>query len=293
MSDCLNRSRLFWAVIVVAAASVGGSASAAADSGDDSVGRERLVVQVDYLVPEYKGGDKFRSPATIDTALAADLAKRLRQPLVTAAPEPADDEARKDEAGKDEARKDEAGKDEAGKTAGTVVQLTTLRDVAAAPPGVAVIPVGYRAAPMAIMRSDTTIKRWEDLAGRKVCVARGGNHLGTLSGRYGAIEQVHPTPTDAMIALRTGVCDALVHDSPMLEELIRLPEWKKFSARLRASQRSTLAFLAPAADQETVSLLRRTAFEWDAKGVPQTLVRNAVRNMAFEVYLEQEAPDCH
>jgi polar amino acid transport system substrate-binding protein len=272
MFNCLNHSYLFGSVFAAAVACVGSSV-AAADPGNDLAGLEPLVVQVDYLVPEYKGGDKFRSPATIDTGLATDLAKRLRRPLLAVAPETA--------------------KDDAGRMLGVAVQLTTLRDVAAAPPGVAVIPVGYRSAPMAIMRSDTPIKRWEDLAGRKVCVARGGNHLGTLSGRYGATEQVHPTPTDAMIALRTGVCDALVHDSPMLEELIRLPEWKKFSARLRASQRSTLAFLAPAEDQETVALLRRTAFEWDAKGVPEALVRTAVRNMAFEVYLEQEVPDCH
>ena len=26
---------------------------------------------------------------------------------------------------------------------------------------------------------------------------------------------------------------------------------------------------------------------------PEALVKNAVRNMAFEVYLEQEVPDCH
>lgn len=272
MFNCLNRLHLFGGVIAVSVACPGSSV-AAADPGDDATRLEPLVVQVDYLVPEYKGGDKFRSPATIDTALATDLAKRLQRPLMTVAHETATDDA--------------AG------TVGVAVQLTTLRDVAAAPPGVTVIPVGYRAAPMAIMRSDTPIKRWEDLAGRKVCVARGGNYLGTLSVRYGATEQVHPTPTDAMIALRTGVCDALVHDSMMLEELIRFPEWKKFSARLRASQRSTLAFLAPAEDRETVDLLRRTAFEWDAKGVPEALVRNAVRNMAFEVYLEQEVPDCH
>jgi len=99
--------------------------------------------------------------------------------------------------------------------------------------------------------------------------------------------------TEALLALRTGGCDAMVYDSPMLEELIRLPEWKKFSARLPTGPRSTLAFLLPAQDRTTVSLLRRVAAEWAAEDYPDALVKNAVRNMAFEVYLEQDVPDCH
>lgn len=66
-----------------------------------------------------------------------------------------------------------------------VLRLTTLRDLAAVPPGFAVVPVGYRAAPMAIMRNDTTIRQREQLQGREVCVAHGGNHVGTIGGRYG------------------------------------------------------------------------------------------------------------
>jgi polar amino acid transport system substrate-binding protein len=173
------------------------------------------------------------------------------------------------------------------------LRLTSLRDLSVVPKDMMVVPIDYRAVPMAIMRSDTTIKRWEQLQGRKVCVAAGGNHVGTLSGRYGAVEQVHPSPTDALVALREGTCDAMVHDSTMLDELIRYPEWKKFSARLRGNQRSTLAFLVPAHDEARVSTLRRVAFDWDAKGYPEQLVKKAVRDIAFEVYLEQDVPDCH
>ncbi len=73
---------------------------------------------------------------------------------------------------------------------------------------------------MAIMRTDTTIRRWDQLQGRSVCVA-------------------------------------------------------------------------PAQDRKTISLLRRVAAEWAAEDYPDALVKNAVRNMAFEVYLEQDVPDCH
>lgn len=232
---------------------------------DKGAGKDgALVVSVDHVVPEYKAGAKFRSPATIDTALAEDLARRLQLPLSTTV---------------------DPGKAD--------LQLTTLGDVAAVPPDVAVIPIGYRAAPMAIMRSDTTIRRWEQLEGRKVCVAQGGNHVGTVANQYSASEVVYPSPTDALVALRTGDCDAMVHDSPMLEELLRLPEWKKFSRRLTAGRRGTLAFLVPAEDRKSISVLRQVAADWNAKAYPDALVKNAVRNIAFEVYLEQDVPDCH
>ena len=36
-----------------------------------------------------------------------------------------------------------------------------------------------------------------------------------------------------------------------------------------------------------------TVEPWRADAFPEALVKNAVRNMAFEVYLEQDVPDCH
>jgi polar amino acid transport system substrate-binding protein len=186
-----------------------------------------------------------------------------------------------------------AGADEGADAAAAALRLTSLRDRSSVPPQMIVVPLDYRSVPMAIMRTDTSIKRWEHLKGRRVCVAAGGNHGGTLQSRYGAVEQIHPSATDALVALREGTCDAMVHDSTMLEELIRFPEWKKFSARLRGNQRSTLAFLVPAHDQARISALWRVAFDWDASGLPEQLVKKTVRDIAFEVYLEQDVPDCH
>ena len=107
------------------------------------------------------------------------------------------------------------------------------------------------------------------------------------------VELVMVAPTDALVALRTGDCDALVHDSVMLEELLRYPEWKKFSRRLHSSERSTLAVLVPAEDKAAIAAVRQITADWRAKAYPVSLVKNAVRNIAFEVYLEQDVPDCH
>jgi polar amino acid transport system substrate-binding protein len=240
----------------------------AAGALDDAKQRGRLVVGLDYIVPEYKAGTKFRTPATIDNALAEDLAKRLQLPLATVKAQP--------------------GLPKEGNIA-----LTTLADPAALPRTHVAIPVGYRAGQMAIMRSDTTIKSWEQLKGRTVCVSEGGHDVGTLSAKYGAIEQVYRAPADALIAVRTGVCDATVHDSAMLEELIKLPEWKKFSARLPAGPKSTLAFVVPAGDGKTIAALKKVAGEWIAAGYPDAAMKKAVQAIAFEVYLDQDVPDCH
>jgi polar amino acid transport system substrate-binding protein len=173
------------------------------------------------------------------------------------------------------------------------LRMTTLDDPRKIPENLEVVPLGYRAAPMAIMRTDSSIRRWEQLRGRTACVAEGGNYVGDLEARYGAVEIVHPSPADALLALRTGGCDVMVHDSPMLEELIRLPEWKKFSRRLPPRPSSTLALLVPSTDSQAVSRVQDVVEEWKANAFAQALVKNAVRNIAFEVYLDQEVPDCH
>src|SRR3546814_17373291 len=85
---------------------------------------------------------------------------------------------------------------------------------------------------MAIMRTDTDIKSWQQLKGRTVCLSEGGRYVGALTRQYGAVEIVFKAPADSLLALRTGGCAAAVHDDVMLKELLKLPEWKKFSSSL-------------------------------------------------------------
>ncbi len=228
--------------------------------------RGQLVAGVRYVVPEYKAGAKFRTPEAIDTALVEDVAKRLQVPAMTV---PAQAHLKTD---------------------------VVLAALSAGDPllrAANVIATGHVAGPMAIMRTDTDIKRWEQLKGRTVCVSEGGLYAGTLAAKYGAIEMRFPAPADALLALRTGGCDAAVHDSAMLEEMLKLPEWKKFSATLPVRERTSLAFIVPERDAQTAAFLRKVAADWQAKGVLRELMTKAVRNIAFEVYLDQNVPDCH
>src|SRR5512133_3926449 len=103
----------------------------------------------------------FRTPEALDSALLEDVASRVRLPLVT-------------------------GRAEAGKAATALVRVGQSDPLHGA---AGVIPTGYAAGPMAIMRTDTDIKAWEQLKGRRVCVSEGGLYAGTLAARYGAIEK--------------------------------------------------------------------------------------------------------
>jgi polar amino acid transport system substrate-binding protein len=246
-------------------------AGAATDGLEEARKRGSLVVAIDHVVPEYKAGTKFRTPETIDSALAEELAKSMKLALSMVGTQ--------------------GGTRPAPPRADVV--LTTLANPAAVPPGHVAIPVGYSAGPMAIMRTDTTIKSWEQLRGRTVCVSEGSHHVSTMASRYGAIEKVQRAPADALIAVRTGACDATVHDSAMLEEMLRLPEWKKFSARLPAGTPAQLVFVVPASDRKTIAFLKQTVDDWAARRVPEALMKKAVRSIAFEVYLDQDVPDCH
>ncbi len=236
----------------------------AAPALDHAKHRKKLIAGVSYVVPAYKPGAKFRTPEVIDTALAEDIARRLNLPLVTVRVETKAD-----------------------------IALMMLTERARLPRSATIIPTGFAAGPMAIMRSDTTIKSWDDLKGRKVCLSESGHYVGMPAAKYGAVEMVFKAPADALIAVRTGVCDAAVHDNTLLEELIKLPEWKKFSATLTTTQRAPLALIVPKVDTNTTTFLTQVVQDWMSSGYLEQLTKKAVQNIAFEVYLDQDVPDCH
>ncbi|MFT0532536.1 ABC transporter substrate-binding protein [Castellaniella hirudinis] len=161
---------------------------------------------------------------------------------------------------------------------------------ASLPPGVRREPLDWSASPMAIMRTDTDIHAWADLAGRTVCLSADGRYVGELAARQGAIEQVYPSATDALLALRIGQCDAAVQDEDFLRQLLKFPEWKKFSAQLAPYRRATLAQLSRADLPDDAARALRQAV---APGQLRQLAQQQAKSIAFEVYLDQAVPDCH
>jgi len=264
----MSASRLLWLCILAASIPVAGPALAV----EAEAPRSELVLAMDYVVPPFMPGAKVRTPETVDTALADAVAERLGAELKAV------DGARGKGRQADGPRR---------------LALTRLDEGERPRSGTHIVPTGYRAGPMAIMRSDTGIRRWEDLRGRTVCLSEGGRYVGRIAADYGAREIIFPAPADALLALRTGGCDATVHDDVMLNELLKFPEWKKFSARLPTGPRSRLVFMVPEGDAATAAVLRTMAHEWKAHGTLRKLHQERVRDIAFEVYLDQNVPDCH
>ncbi|GIZ53053.1 transporter substrate-binding domain-containing protein [Noviherbaspirillum aridicola] len=262
----LPASSLLCALLMAAGAACAAQPERAAQPG-------RLPAGIAYPVPEYKGGMKFRTPDALDQQLLTEAARRMKlTPAIV---------------------RSDASQVGAQLASGQVRLALLAIDPARAPAGTTLVPTGYVAAPMAVMRTDTDIRRWEHLKGRKVCLSEGGLYVGTLAAKYGAVEIVQRAPADSLLAVRTGACDAAVHDSAMLEELVRLPEWKKFSARLPAGPGVPLSFVVPSADARTINMLRQAASEWKSSGYLEQAMKSAVRHIAFEVYLDQDVPDCH
>ncbi|HEX7388020.1 MAG TPA: transporter substrate-binding domain-containing protein [Castellaniella sp.] len=170
------------------------------------------------------------------------------------------------------------------------VWLGVLPATQSLPSGLSRTTLNWSASPMAIMRTDTTIHAWSDLKGRGVCLAVDGRYEGELALRFGAVERVYPSATDALLALRTGQCDATVQDESFLRNLLKFPEWHKFSASLGPYRHDDLVVL-----MSTRVPAREKALVIQATGPArvQALAKQQARDIAFEVYLDQAVPDCH
>lgn len=251
----------------------GESASGGAPAAEAGAASGPLALGMSYVVPPHVPGSKVRTPEGLAPLLAEHLDEKLPLRAVTVPPPSA-------AAGEAEPRQADAwllplNEDEASRETGTV------------------IPTGYRAGIMAIMRTDTDILSWEDLRGRTVCLAEGGGLAGQMQARHGAIEKVFRAPADALLDLRIGGCDAAVHDSTMLEALLEFPEWQKFSARLPVREERDLAFIVPDNAPALAQVLQSQVKEWRESDLLAKLTSQSARDIAFEVYMDQEVPDCH
>lgn len=274
LSSVFLATRLFLGTLALGLAAMPMFAHAGNGTAGWGPAADTLQVGMHYVVPPFVGGSKVRTPEAIDTALAQALADRLALAL-QAVPAQA------------------TGKDALLGTDQPRAVLAPVSEVQSTAQASVTIPTGYVLAPMAIMRTDTNIKSWEQLRGRTVCLSEGGRYVGAMASRYGAQEMIYRAPADALLALRIGECDAAVHDETMLKALLKLPEWKKFSAKLTVKDKEALVFLAAANDQSMISALKQLTQEWKSSKQLAALTKTRAHDIAFEVYLDQVVADCH
>ncbi|MFE1599543.1 hypothetical protein [Methylobacterium sp. ID0610] len=197
-----------------------------------------------------------------------------------------------------------------GESLGSPVRLVAAPDGAAAPESGAVdgvfvrlrpddprlasgeaVPLGYRSGLSVAMRADTAIRRWEDLAGRTVCASEANLAGQRVARSFGARVVVVRAPAPALMRVRSGECDAAIHDRALLDELFTSRAWTKFSATLPPVEPTVLALL-PAQSPAGAALRRAAASVSGAGGWRERRMRWA-STVAFEVYRDQVAGDCH
>jgi polar amino acid transport system substrate-binding protein len=278
----MNTSPVFLHRLFALVLALGAFAGAQAGVLDDAKSRGALRIGQDYVPPAYTAGAKFRTPEGVDVILAEDIAKRLKLTL----------DSVRNAGNSGDGKAVQALKGARPDIALVTVDENLARSGAAAD-GSVLIPTGYSAGAMAIMRTDTDIRKWEQLKGRTVCLSEGGSYVGQIAARYGAVEKVMRAPADSLLAVRIGQCDAAVHDDTMLKELLKLPEWKKFSAQLPPQSRSTLMIRIPATDSTAIAYFRQAVVEWSRGDFWAALKKKWTNTVAFEVYLDQNVPDCH
>lgn len=140
------------------------------------------------------------------------------------------------------------------------------------------------------MRRDTDIGTWGDLRGRTLCVTETNAQGVALAAKLGAVVMPQPAPALSLMRVRTGECDAALHDADALAALFADPDWAKFSATLPPRRVTPLGIRAAPALRDRVIAALAVVAAPDARAA-----RNAAwaRDVALEVWLEQDAPDCH
>ena len=133
-----------------------------------------------------------------------------------------------------------------------------------------------------------------DVRGRSVCVAEAATQARTLAESWGAVVRTYRVPSDALVAVREGSCDIGLVDDAVWEPLVRFPEGKKFSSTLAADgARRERVWLLAADDTAGRALLADEMRAWDRAGAWKAMTAKWARDVAFDVYLDQEVADCH
>lgn len=272
------RVLLIWAcagTLMPVAATTAAAATTATDLFPQAIARGTLRVAVIHITPAAAPGAKVRTEDRLDTPAVKALAAALNLPAQRVPLAPA-----------------QAAK---ALAEGSVdLALYSLPTDAANWPGVTPVPTSYRTYPKAVIRSDTQIRSRADLAGRTVCIARTAEHAAEQATRAGATLLPFAVPSDALVAVREGKCDLGLIDQTVWQPLMQYPEWKKFSATLElADTPRTLTWLVSAKNTHAVQWLRARMQQWDRTGQWTVFSKKWATDVAFDVYLDQEVPDCH
>lgn len=252
------------------------ASSQAAHAFSHAHARGTLIVGVPFLTPEPAAGAKIRTPERLDGVMAARLGKALGLPVRLV--------------------QMDQGRAAAALEKREIDVLIVDRIAGAEQSPIAnavMISTGYAARPKAIIRSDTALREWKDIKGLTVCMSTAAFQAQRLATQWGATVRPYRVPSDALVAVREGNCDIGLVDDVAWTPLMKFPEWKKFSSTLGEEGPRNERVWVVQDDPVTQAWMSATMAEWRRDGVIQSMIDKWARDVAFDVYLDQEVPDCH
>lgn len=156
-----------------------------------------------------------------------------------------------------------------------------------------VVETGFRSGLSLVMRSDRPLASWSDLKGKVVCASEANGHARAVAAGLGAQVRSERAPALALMHVRTGDCDAAIHDRALLDPLFAKMSWQKFSATLPPVEPTALVV---AVARTNAALSRAVAEALDPAASREAWRQRQEKwasTVSFEVYRDQVAADCH
>jgi polar amino acid transport system substrate-binding protein len=125
----------------------------------------------------------------------------------------------------------------------------------------------YRVGGVAIVPADSSIRRWEDLRGKDICISQGSSYIKPVSTEYGAIPKGFKGAPESLLALRGGNCVAAVHDATLLNPLVASnPDWKNYRTITPALIPGNSGAWVRKGEQDTAAAIDRVIQGWHKSG---------------------------
>lgn len=286
----LSRRPLVLAALVALAAAAGAAlfplpprsadAHASADSNADAGTRSRhmagapLRIGVDWLPPPDTPDMRLYMEEGFELDLAAEIARGLGGELKLSLVAPGD---------------------AARALAAREVELVLARAAADDPlrRTALIVETGFQSGLSLAMRSDRPLGSWSELRGRVVCASEANRHARDLAERLGARVEVLRAPAPALMHVRTGDCDAAIHDRALLDPLFARMSWQKFSATLPPVEPTALVVAVAPGDAALAEAVRAVLAPGTTRERWRQREEKWAATVSFEVYRDQVAADCH
>ncbi|MBB1631062.1 ABC transporter substrate-binding protein [Cupriavidus sp. UME77] len=179
-----------------------------------------------------------------------------------------------------------------GNSANTDIDLAFGAPQDAGHPRAAAVPAPATPRGTLLTLRYTPVSRLDALNGKTACVSAGGPFQPALA-RAGAVLRSYPSALQALLAFRRGECAAVAEDATLVARVMRLPEWRFFTAAplVLDGEGAALALRQP--DAQSARYLAQWLARWQRDGRLARLRDAAAGDAAFNMMLVESGLICH